>query len=74
MNPMVFIDTSTMDGYVETKDDREHGSISNEGEALLVEELVKKYVEMGISPEDIGIITPVSYFFSHVLIFAYLDR
>ena len=67
MNPMVFIDTSTTDGYVETKEDREHGSISNEGEALLVEELGKKYVEMGISPEDIGIITPVSYFFSHVL-------
>ena len=61
---MLFIDTSTADGYIETKDDREDASISNEGEALLVEELVKKYVEMGISPGDIGIITPVSI--SHI--------
>lgn len=62
INPMIFIDTSTAKGYIETMEDGENPSISNEGEALLVEELVKKYVEMGINPGDIGIITPVSIF------------
>jgi hypothetical protein len=56
VKPLIFIDT-TGQNYAEEQDGQD-GSIANYNEAYLVELLVQKYVELGVVPDNIGIISP----------------
>ncbi|XP_040576057.1 DNA-binding protein SMUBP-2 isoform X2 [Lepeophtheirus salmonis] len=61
--PFVFIDTKGQ-GYHEEQDEGSEfmtdadKSIVNLNEAFLVEIIVNKYIELGVSPKDMGIISP----------------
>ena len=54
---LVFVDTSDSNYFEDCKGEFE-GSYSNLNEAYIVEDIVKEYVDKGINPEDIGIISP----------------
>eukprot|EP00096_Caligus_rogercresseyi_P011820 TRINITY_DN4781_c0_g1_i2.p1 TRINITY_DN4781_c0_g1~~TRINITY_DN4781_c0_g1_i2.p1 ORF type:complete len:430 (-),score=136.82 TRINITY_DN4781_c0_g1_i2:120-1409(-) len=62
-DPLVFVDTKGMEYYEEVDEGSElmadaDKSIVNQNEAFLVEILVQKYVSLGVTPKDIGIISP----------------
>lgn len=54
---LIFIDTCGQN-YHEEKSFEDLGSISNYNEAYVVDHLVEQYVNMGVSPHNIGVITP----------------
>ena len=54
--PLLFISTHEQDNWIEDKQDDE--SVSNCDEAIFVAELVEKFVYLGISQDDICVITP----------------
>ncbi|XP_023341127.1 DNA-binding protein SMUBP-2 [Eurytemora carolleeae] len=54
-SPLLLLDTSGLDWTEEAEDEE---SISNPDEAVLVAELVEKYLQMGVLQSDIGVIAP----------------
>ena len=55
---LLFIDTSYLNYFEDQCQGDFEGSYSNVNEAYIVEEIVNEYVDKGVHPEDIGIITP----------------
>lgn len=75
--PVIFIDTQGGD-YPEKNEDEDTGrkssiksllgdSKSNEMEAALVKQHVRKLVDTGVKPEDIAVVTPYNAQVSHIL-------
>ena len=56
---LIFLDTSCHQLYEERDDEGiNNGSICNLNEVYIIEVILSKYLNLGIKPEDIGIITP----------------
>jgi superfamily I DNA and/or RNA helicase len=58
--PIVFIDTVGTNFEFEEKQDEDSDSFFNTGEATLCSKLLLHYLECGLKPEHIGVITPYS--------------
>ena len=54
---LILIDTAGCD-YLESTREREEDSKYNENEAILVEQHIEQLIQAGVSPIDIGVITP----------------
>lgn len=56
--PVVFFDTAGCEYFERLDGDKDEGSRCNENEATIVKNWVDKLVEVGVSPDQIAIITP----------------
>ncbi|KAF5384145.1 hypothetical protein D9615_003261 [Tricholomella constricta] len=65
--PVVFFDTAGCEYYERSDGDGDEGSRCNENETTVVKNWVEKLVEVGLTPDQIAVITPPSELLSSLL-------